>query len=119
MHSALTNQMRCCSHVISDGRKNYMTSASRHLERTGQSASVCEDSKRFLVMNNWNSDMEDDLIDYYEANRILYDTGSSEFKNTDKKKQVKDNIAKRLKISGMYNCLHYRSIVTRHWHVGL
>ena len=57
--------------------------------------------------------MEDDLIDYYEANRILYDTGSSEFKNIDKKKQIKDIIAKRLKISGRFNRLHYRSLVTR------
>ena len=63
--------------------------------------------------------MEDDLIDYYEANRILYDTGSSEFKNIDKKKQVKDIIAKRLKISGRFNHLHYRSLVTRLYHVCL
>ena len=70
-----------------------MTTLSRHCSRAARPTAT---------MGNWTTENEEDLIDYYEVNRIMYDSSSTEWRDRDKKKSVRDMIAKRLKITGKY-----------------
>lgn len=46
----------------------------------------------------WNDVKEDDLIDCFEGNRLLYDTSWPGYANKAKKNSVLDDIAKKLEI---------------------
>lgn len=47
-------------------------------------------------VDGWNDDKEDDLIDEYEANRLLYDKTWPGYSNKAKKNSVLQSIAKKL-----------------------
>ena len=50
--------------------------------------------------DDWDYAKDEDLINLFEANRCLYDTGSVEYSNRDLKENTKQQIVRRLKTTG-------------------
>ena len=66
---------------------------------------------KMATKEDWDYANDEDLIDLYEANRCLYDTGIPEYANRDMKDNTKQQIAKRLKTTGELTCRRFVKVV--------